>query len=229
MELTTSRIRYAIVEDDPDWQHGLIAYLSKEPDFALAAAASSLEEARAVLSGGGFDVVLMDVMLANNREGIELTAEITAQHDCKVIMLTSMEDREIIMDAFRAGAVDYHLKSNYVDIPAAIRSAYRNRSTISASVADTVRDELKRLSGIERDYRRKQTEDLVTPTERHILQMIDEGYSQSQIADRFVISLRTVKVHVGNILRKLGKTSSKEAAAELRKLGLFEEEERRDS
>jgi two-component system vancomycin resistance associated response regulator VraR len=53
--------------------------------------------------------------------------------------------------------------------------------------------------------------------------MIDDGYSQTEIANKFVVSIRTIKVHVGNILRKMGKSSSKEAAAELRKLGLFEE------
>lgn len=217
------RIRLAIVEDDPDWLRGLLAYLAKEPDFEVAVTASGVEEAQAALAGGGFDIVLMDVMLVSNREGIELTAELTERLGCKVIMLTSMEDRDIIMEAFRAGAVDYHLKSNYVDIPGAVRAAYRNRPMISASVADTVRGELRRLSDVEHEYVRKQTEDLVTPTERQILRMIDEGYSQSQIADKFVVSLRTVKVHVGNILRKMGKTSSKEAAAQLRKLGLFED------
>jgi DNA-binding NarL/FixJ family response regulator len=215
------RIRLAIVEDDPDWLRGMLAYLTKEPDFEVAATAASPEEARAALAAGGFDVVLMDVMLAESREGIELTAELTGRQGCKVIMLTSMEDRDMIVEAFSAGAVDYHLKSNYVDIPGAIRAAYRNRPTISASVAGTVRGELRRLSGVERDYRKKKAEDLVTPAERQILRMIDEGYSQTQIADRLVVSLRTVKVHVGNILRKMGKSSSKEAAAELRKLGLF--------
>lgn len=225
MELNAlPRIRIAIVEDDPDWLRGLLAYLRKEPDFEIVVTASELGEARMKLSDPdvSFDVVLMDVMLANNREGIELTGELTAQLGCKVIMLTSMEDKNIIMDAFRAGAIDYHLKSNYVDIPAAIRAAYRNRPTISASVADTVRGELRRLSDVEHDFRKKQASDLVTPTERQILQMIDEGYSQTEIASKFVVSIRTIKVHVGNILRKMGKTSSKEAAAELKKLGLFE-------
>jgi two-component system vancomycin resistance associated response regulator VraR len=226
MELTAlPLIRIAIVEDDPDWLRGLLAYLRKEPDFEVTVTASALGEARVKLADPAavFDVVLMDVMLAQSRDGIELTGELTAQLGCKVIMLTSMEDKDIILDAFRAGAVDYHLKSNYVDIPAAIRAAHRNRPTISASAADTVRDELRRLSNVEHDYRKKKAEDLVTPTERQILQMIDEGYSQTEIANKFVVSIRTIKVHVGNILRKMGKSSSKEAAAELRKLGLFEE------
>ncbi|MFC0211369.1 response regulator transcription factor [Paenibacillus chartarius] len=225
--LERNRIRIAVVEDDADWLRGLQAYLAKEPDFDIVVTASSLEEAREALAPGGFDVVLMDVMLvSSSREGIALTAEVTSQTGCKVIMLTSMEDKDIIMDAFRAGAVDYHLKSNYYDIPGAIRSAFRNRPTISASVSDTVRSELQRLAGVEHEFKKKMTEDLVTPTERQILQLIDQGYSQSQIADRFVVSLRTIKVHVGNILRKMGKPSSKEAAAELRKMGLFDEREK---
>lgn len=72
-----------------------------------------------------------------------------------------------------------------------------------------MRNELRRLSDVEHDYYRKKAADLVTPTERHILQMIDEGYSQTEIANKFVVSIRTIKVHVGNILRKMGKASSK--------------------
>ena len=52
--------------------------------------------------------------------------------------------------------------------------------------------------------------------------MIDQGHTQTEIANRFFISLRTVKIHVGHILKKLGSPSSKDAAQQLRNLGLFE-------
>lgn len=215
------QIQVIIVEDDPDWLRGLSSYLSKEPDLHIAATASSLDEAREVIRSTPFDVVLMDVMLADNMEGIQLTGEITGEMAAKVIMLTSMEEKEIIFEAFKAGAVDYHLKSEYQDIPHAIRSAYRNRAPINASVADQMREEFRRLTAVENEYKVKQVEDLITPTELQILEMVDDGLSQTEIADKLVVSIRTVKVHVGNILKKLGQPSSKAAAKTVRSLGLF--------
>lgn len=215
------QIRILIVEDDPEWLRGLSAYLSKEPDLHIAATASSLEEARRILRGAEFDVVLMDIMLADNMEGIQLTAEITGSGTAKVIMLTSMEEKEMIFEAFKAGALDYHLKSEFQDIPHAIRSAYRNRAPISAAAADQLREEFRRLTAVEQEFRVKQIEDLLTPTEKHILEMVDEGLSQSEIADKLVVSIRTVKVHIGNILKKLGQPSSKTAARMLRGFGIF--------
>lgn len=173
-----------------------------------------------LLEQNGADVVLMDVMMSNGPEGIWATAEIVQCYGAKVIMLSSMDEREFIFEAFKAGAVDYMVKSDFEEIPDAIRKAYQNRTSIH-SVAEQMRQEFRRLKALEREVRVKELKDLLTPTELQILDLIEKGHTQSQIADRFVISIRTVKAHVGNILRKLGGRNSKEAAQKVKDMGIL--------
>lgn len=218
------QIRLFIVEDDLDWQRGLTAYLSRQPDIRIVGAADTADAALAGLAEHEVDVVLMDIMLANSIEGIWLTSRITASSTARVIMLTSMEDKELIFDAFQAGAVDYHIKSEYATIPAAVRSAFSRRSPINPAVAEQMRAEFRRLKQLEREIKMKEIRTLITPAELEVLKLIDRGYSQPEIAESFVVSLRTVKVHIGNILRKLGVGTSREAANKLRESGAFDDE-----
>ena len=75
----------------------------------------------------------MDIMLASSMEGIWLTAEVTQNWGARVIMLTSLQEKETIFEAFQAGAIDYFVKSDFERIPAAVRSAYRNQLPIGRS------------------------------------------------------------------------------------------------
>lgn len=216
-----SIIRVMIVEDDPDWRRGLSAYLAKEADIEVVAAADTAEAALAAAAEARLDVVLMDIMLADSAEGIALTAEISRLSDARIIMLTSLQAKEMMFDAFKAGAVNYIVKSDFNTIPEAVRQAYRHSSPIDAQAAEQMREEFRRLKQLEREYERKQLSDLITPTELQVLSMIEQGHTQTEIADKFVISIRTVKVHVGNILRKLNGKSSKEAAKKAKDMGLL--------
>lgn len=218
------RIKVLIVEDDEDWLRGLTAYLSGEPDIDIAAAESTSDGALSALADHDIDVVLMDIMLASSVEGIRLTSHITSSSAARVIMLTSLDDKEMIFEAFRAGAVDYHIKSDFKSIPDAIRSAHSRRSPINPAVAEKMREEFRRLKQLERDVKIKELRSLVTPTELEVLKLIDQGFTQPQIADKFFISLRTVKIHVGHILRKLGVGSSREAADKARSTGLLSDD-----
>jgi DNA-binding NarL/FixJ family response regulator len=218
-------IKVLIVEDDPDWLKGLSAYLAKQPDIEIAGQASNVDEAVHAISTLEFHVVLMDIMLANQAEGIWLTSEVCQNCQAQVIMLTSMEEKELIFQAFQAGAVDYQIKSDYTKLPQAIRSAYQKQAPINASVAEQMRSEFRRLKAVEKFYQVKEIKNRITPTEMDILEHIDQGFTQNDIARKFVISIHTVKVHVGNVLRKLGGQSSKESARKLRELGVFEKDE----
>jgi DNA-binding NarL/FixJ family response regulator len=216
-----SRIRVVIVEDDKDWLRGLVSYINKEADIEIVGQASSGEAAVALLAKVEADVVLMDIMMSNSPEGIWATAEIVQCTGARVIMLTSMEDNELIFEAFKVGAVDYMVKSNFTGIPQAIRNAFINRSAIHPSVAATMREEFRRLKELEHEVRVKELRNLLTPTEIQVLGMIEKGHKQTEIADKFFVSIRTIKVHVGNILRKLGGKSSKEAAQKAKDMGIL--------
>ncbi|MCS7461109.1 response regulator transcription factor [Paenibacillus doosanensis] len=216
-----SVIRVVIVEDDQDWLRGLTGYLSKEGDIGIVGTASSGQEAVELLEQVEADVVLMDIMMSDSPDGIWAAAEIVQCTGARVIMLTSMEEKELIFEAFKVGAVDYMVKSNFTEIPQAIRNAYANRSSIHPSVAAQMREEFKRLKRLEHEVRVKELKNLLTPTEIQVLDLIEKGHTQTQIADKFVVSIRTIKVHVGNILRKLGGKSSKEAAQKAKDMGIL--------
>ncbi|CAK4845604.1 unnamed protein product [Aphanomyces euteiches] len=136
-----------------------------------------------------------------------------------------MEEKELIFEAFQAGAIDYQIKSDFEKLPQAIRSAAQKQAPINSTVAEQMRAEFRRLKVLEKFYQVKEIKNMITPTEMDILEHIDQGFTQTDIARKFVISIHTVKVHVGNVLRKLGGQSSKDSARKLRELGVFKKEE----
>ncbi|UJF31288.1 response regulator transcription factor [Paenibacillus hexagrammi] len=219
-----NKIKVVIVEDDRDWLRGLISYVNREPDLEVIATASTPAEAQSLFTGSctPADVVLMDIMLQDEPAGIGLAELALTAWGVKVIMLTSMEEKDLIFRSFQAGAIDYQIKANFEEIPGVIRAAHLRQSTINAAVAEQMREEFRRLKKLEQEFKVKEMKDLITPTELQVLEMIDQGHTQTEIANRFVISLRTVKIHVGHILKKLGSSSSKEAAQKVRDLGLFD-------
>lgn len=217
-------IRILIVEDDLDWLRGLKAYLDRQPDLRVVATVSTAEEARELFANAepGADVVLMDIMLQDKPAGIGLAEQALLSWGVKVIMLTSMEEKDFIFRSFQAGAIDYQIKSRFEELPTIIRAVHARQSSINAAVAEQMREEFRRLKRLEHQFKVKEVSDLITPTELQVLEMIDQGHTQTEIANRFFISLRTVKIHVGHILKKLGSPSSKDAAQKIRDLGLFE-------
>ncbi|WP_438447176.1 response regulator transcription factor [Gorillibacterium sp. sgz5001074] len=217
-------IRLLIIEDDRDWLRGLEAYLSRQPDFRITATASTREEAERVIGEAEFDVALLDIMLHGTAEGIDLAQRICSTTPARVIMLTSLQEKEMIFGAYKVGAIDYLVKTDFEQIPAAVRAAYAKLSPMNAYVAEQMREEFRRLKQLEQHYRVKELKDRITPSELQVLKMIDEGHTQTDIADKLFLSLRTIKVHVGNVLKKLGGSTSKEAARQAREMGLFEEE-----
>ncbi|WP_169083346.1 response regulator transcription factor [Paenibacillus sp. PL91] len=227
-------IRVWIVEDDADWLRGLVAYLNKEPDISVVWTASRAEDVREAFLAGKqqsipADVVLMDIMLDGRPEGVLLAEEAAVSSGAKVIMLTSMEEKELIFRSFQAGAIDYQIKSDFESLPDAVRSAFRSQSPINAAVADRMREEFRRLKQLEREFEVKKLGDLITPSELQLLDLIDQGYTQPQIADKLVVSIRTVKNHVNHILKKLNLTGSREAANKAKEMGLFHKKNDEDS
>lgn len=217
-------VRLLIVEDDKDWLRGLAAYLAGEPDLRITATAGTREEAETAIREAAFDVALLDIMMHGEAEGIALAQLICQTTAARVVMLTSLQEKEMIFDAYKVGAIDYLVKTDFEQIPAAVRAAYARQSPMSAYVAEQMREEFKRLRQLEQAYRVKEIRDRITPSELQVLRMIDAGHTQADIADRLFLSLRTIKVHVGNVLKKLGGSTSKDAAKQARELGLFEEE-----
>lgn len=218
-----NNVRVWIVEDDKDWLRGLIAYLNGQSGIEITFTADNPAAVREALAHktNMADVVLMDIMLEGAPAGIALAEEVASSTGARVIMLTSMEEKELIFRSFQAGAIDYQIKSEFEGLPSAIHAAARKESPISSVAAEKMREEFLRLKQMERDFETKMLQDKITPSELQLLKLIDKGYSQSEIANQLVVSIRTVKNHINHILKKLGAKGSKEAAQEAKDKGLF--------
>lgn len=185
-------IRVLIVDDDPFWQEQLRKDLMEQPDILIVSSVSNKDEALLIIQEQDVDIVLMDINLTENQlDGIEATELIDRLKSIKtkVIMLTSFQESEIIVESFRKGATNYIPKSNYSNLVTSIRETYQGKSTFQSTIADALRTEL-RLS-------------VLTPMERQVYQMRKQGLTNSQIAKRLTKSLNTVKSQIKSIRNKI--------------------------
>ncbi|WP_201008125.1 response regulator transcription factor [Paenibacillus glycanilyticus] len=203
-------IRIFLVEDDPDWIRAMTAYLNSEPDLEVAGFATSSREAIEKARQLDFDVVLLDIQLTDyEEEGIHTAIELHDIHPAKIIMLTSMKDESIIMQAFTAGAVNYVEKTNYKELPHVIRNAHQHPRAMDALLKDYAR--------LKREEQLKQ----LTAAEREVFELIEQGYTQPQMEKKLYKTESTLKNQVNKMLKKLGVTSRKEAVEKVRRKGLL--------
>ncbi len=184
-------IRVMLVEDDPFWCQQLSADLDKEEDIQVVYVASTKEQALSAVELISIDVILMDINLtANHLDGLEVTKEILlTKGNLKVIMLTSLSENEIIVKAFQNGAINYITKSNYEDIIHAIREAYYEKASIHPDAAAAMRQEVKLM--------------LLSPMEREIFNLRQNGYSRTQMSELLNKSVNTIKSQLRSIRNKL--------------------------
>jgi DNA-binding NarL/FixJ family response regulator len=158
-----------------------------------------------VAAGQPPDVVLMDLLMPG-MDGVTATATITQRHpETEVVAMTSFTQADLVHGALQAGAAGYLLKDAEADeVAAAIRAACRGEVHLDPAIAK----QLTRLLVAPKP----QTVDALTDREREILVLVAQGLSNQQIADALVISERTARTHVSNILSKLEVASRTQAA-----------------
>lgn len=202
-------IRILIVEDDTAWVAALTSYLNKEADMQVCDSAATSAEAISLYADSEFDVVLMDIHLQGSElDGIHTAVELSELKPGKIIMLTSASDEELMRDSFTAGAVNYIDKANFKELPHAIRSAYHRPAAMEVL--------LKEYARLKREEQLKQ----LTQAEREVFELIEDGYTQSQIGAKLYKAESTLKNQVNKMLRKLGVKSSKEAVKKVKRKGL---------
>ena len=203
------QLRILLCDDHELVRVGLRSLLEAEPGYHVVGEAGDAETAVALASELRPDVALMDVRLPG-RSGIEACRDIrSAQPEIAVIILTAYADDEALFSSIMAGAAGYVLKQiRGSDLVGAIRQVAEGRSLLDPEVTSRV---LARLRG-ESSSAAEPIEDL-TPQERKILNLVAEGLTNRQVAERVFLAEKTVKNYVSNILMKLGLSRRAEAAA----------------
>jgi NarL family two-component system response regulator LiaR len=190
-----TKIRIMVVDDHAVVRSGLGAFITAVPDFELVGEAENGEQAVARARSLRPEVVLMDLMMPG-MDGVTATRLIREENSSiRVIALTSFQEDELVQSAMQAGAIGYLMKNvSARELATAIRAAHEGKMTLSSEAAQSLVRASQQAAEVE----------VLTGREQEILKLMVEGLNNSQIAERSVVSLSTVKYHISNILMKLG-------------------------
>jgi DNA-binding NarL/FixJ family response regulator len=194
--------RVLVADDQELVRAGLEMIIDAAADLELAGLAADGSRAVELVSAEAPHVVVMDVRMPG-MDGIEATRRITESgSDARVVMLTTFDLDEYVFAAFRAGASGFLLKdAPRAEIVAAIRAAAAGDALVAPSVTRRLIEHFARGGA---PAAPPPALDELTPREREVLELIGRGLNNGELADRLVLSEKTVKTHVGRILFKLG-------------------------
>lgn len=199
------QIKVLLVDDHNVVRQGLKLFLATQPDINVVGEADNGQDALAAVGKYQPDVVLMDLVMPK-LDGIGATQQIKARFpDVEVIVLTSFTEDAQITSVIKAGAIGYLLKNvEPIELAAAIRAAQRGEVHLHPEVA-------RRLMQALGPKEQPAVAEPLTEREIEVLKALARGESNKQIADTLIVSEKTVKAHVSNILGKLGLQSRTQA------------------
>lgn len=204
----TDKITLLITDDHVLVRQGIRTFLELQPDLTVVGEADSGETAVRMAAELVPDVVLMDLVMSGIG-GVEATRQVKqVSPRSHIIVLTSYHEDEYIFPALRAGALSYVLKDVGPDeLAETVRKAARGESVLHPRVASRV---VQELQGRKRDTPNLFTD--LSDRELDVLRLIADGRSNAEIANILIISEKTVKSHVSNILGKLHMMDRTQAA-----------------
>ncbi len=191
-------LRVLVVDDHPMWRDGVRGDLERSGLGEVVGEASDGGEAIEVARRCMPEVVLMDLQLPSV-SGVEATRRIIEESPhVRVLILSASGEEADVLEAVKAGASGYILKSaTSEEVADAIRRVHAGEPVFTASLAGLVLNEFRRLA------RPESQEPRLTERENEVLKLVAKGYTYREIADKLVVSPKTVQNHVQNILTKL--------------------------
>jgi len=214
-------IRVLIADDHVLFREGVNAILKSVPDVEIVGEAGTGQDALTLASDLKPDVILMDIQMPD-LNGVEATQRILkAQPDVGIIIVTMLEDDDSLFSAMRAGARGYVLKgADKAEMLKSIRAVAEGEALFGPGIAARL------LNFFHKNPQKSENESSsvafpnLTDREREILACIAHGDTNTEIAERLTISLKTVRNHVSNIFNKLQVTNRTQAAIRARDAGL---------
>jgi len=201
MTANTEKIKVLIVDDHRVVRQGLRIFLDLNEDIQVVGEASDGQEAVEMAASLAPDVVLMDLVMPR-LDGIAATSRIKAlSQGTKVIALTSFTEDDKVFPAIQAGASCYLLKDVSPDaLVEAIRAAYRGEARLHPEVMRKLMQQV----AVQPASRKPPDGPQLTEREGEVIRLVAQGKSNREIAEALVISEKTAKAHISNILGKLG-------------------------
>jgi DNA-binding NarL/FixJ family response regulator len=203
-------IKLAIIEDNTALRQSLEQLFTRTADMSCVASLPNLMNVVSELSRAQPDIVLMDIGLPNI-SGIEGVRTVKQNFETMhVLMFTVFEDDEKIFDAIRSGASGYLLKKTPPEeILEAVRQLYNGGAPMSPSIARKVIQAFQSPAATPlADYQ-------LTTREKEILYSLVDGLSYKKIAEKYFVSIHTVRSHICNIYEKLHVNSKSQAVAKV--------------
>lgn len=203
-------IKVLIADDHAIVRNGLISLLEKESNIeVIGEAANGLEVFRLLQNGIQPDVIITDIMM-NEMDGLELTSLVKVNFpEIKVMVLTTIDQKNHVIQLFEAGADGYLLKNvTIAEVKFAIEQVYIGYKHISSTVSIKLLEYLKSSSAYKPE--RSKLNIQISKREIEILNLIAEGYTNGEIAEKLYTSKRTIEGNRQNLLEKTGKKNTAE-------------------
>jgi DNA-binding NarL/FixJ family response regulator len=209
-----------LADDQPLMRAGLRALIDAEADMAVVAEASTGREAVELARRHRPQVVLMDVRMPDG-DGLQATRELLRDASLagtRVVMLTTFELEEYVLDALRAGASGFLLKGiEPADLLQAVRTVAAGDALLAPSVTRRL---LERFATVPDPVGAAQRLAALTPREHEVLTLVGSGLTNAEIAEELVVSPLTAKTHVSRVMIKLGARDRVQLAIEAYETGL---------
>jgi NarL family two-component system response regulator LiaR len=207
-------IRVLVVDDHTVVRRGLIFVLQAYADIQTIGEAGSIDEAVLRCEELDPDLVLMDIKMAGEQDGITATQMIRVRFPhIQVLILSSFYDGDLVTKAIQSGAKGYLLKDVSTDeLARAIRLAFSGKLTLAPEAAQSLMGEHQSVDPIGKDLTERQVE---------VLALLVQGLTNQEIARELNITIFTARHHVSEILAKLHASNRAEAAAIAVKKGLI--------
>ena len=203
-------IKIILAEDHLVVRNGIKLLLDAQESLQVVGEANNGEEVmRLVGSGGEANLVITDLTM-EGIGGMELIKRLKQEHpDVKVIILSMLADIPVVIEAFDLGVDGYLVKNSaYDELFFAIQQVSKGGTYICAELTMTLLDKIRSAAQIEESNAEARIHVDISERESEILQLIGEGYTNMEIADKLFISKRTVEGHRQNLIDKMGVKNS---------------------
>lgn len=207
----TGQVRIVVADDHPIVRRGLVGLLADDDDIEVVAEAADGHEAVTAAMVHGPDVVLMDLRMPH-LDGVGATTRILAERpEIAVLVLTTFDTDEAIVQAIEAGATGYLLKdAPTADLAAAIRRAANGETVLAPPVSRRLVARMRGDAG-----------EALTPREIEVLRAVAQGNANAAVARELHISEATVKTHLLHVYAKLGVSDRAAAVSRAYETGIL--------